>query len=78
MHNFPGSFDEKIFSEGTRTVTPDYFNKPKANLSNDSIQYKLPGVLNGKEGVYEIFTRPSVSGRTELVMHRFFRPNYSR
>lgn len=26
-------------------------------------------------GVYEIFTRPSVSGRTELIMHRFFRPD---
>lgn len=54
---------------------PDFFNKAKPNLSNDSIQYRLSGSLNGKAGTYEIFTRPSVSGRTELIMHRFF-PNY--
>jgi hypothetical protein len=75
-HNFPGSFDDVIFSEGTRTVNPNYFTKPRPNLGSDSIQYRLPGEINGRSGVYEIFTRPSVSRRTELVTHRFFRPDY--
>ncbi|GAA5039038.1 RHS repeat-associated core domain-containing protein [Actinopolymorpha pittospori] len=74
FHNFPGSFDETIFSSGNRTVNPGYFNKPKPGLSNDSVQYRLPGSLNGRNGVYEIFTRPSLSGRTEVIMHRFFNP----
>jgi hypothetical protein len=26
FHNFPGSYDEAIYSEGTRTVTPNFFN----------------------------------------------------
>lgn len=76
MHNFQGSFDETVFSQGTRTVKPGYFNKSKPNLSNDSIQYRLPGVVNGRGGVYEIFTRPSTSGRTEMLIHRFFRPDF--
>ncbi|MGY4719895.1 RHS repeat-associated core domain-containing protein [Naumannella huperziae] len=76
FHNFPGSFDETIFSQGNRTVVPNYFNKVKPNLGNDSIQYGLPGYLNGRAGTYEIFTRPSVSSRTELIMHRFFRSDY--
>ena len=76
MHNFPGSFDDTIFESGTRSVTPNFFNKAKPNLSNDSIQYRLPGEINGKSGTFEIFTRPSTSGRSELIMHRFFRPDY--
>ncbi|WP_222593226.1 hypothetical protein, partial [Cellulomonas composti] len=75
-HNFPGSFDDVVFSRGTRTVNPNYFAKSKLNLGNDSIQYTLRGGINGRSGVFEIFTRPSVSGRTELVMHRFFRPDF--
>jgi RHS repeat-associated protein len=73
-HNFPESFNQKIFDEGPRTVVPDYFNKAKSLLSNDSINYTLPGSINGVEGQYEIFTRPSVSGKAELIIHRFFRP----
>jgi hypothetical protein len=57
-------------------VNSNYFTKAKPNLGNDSIQYRLLGELNGRVGVYEIYTRPSVSGRTELIMHRFFRPDY--
>lgn len=76
FHNFPGSFDDTVFSQGNRTVVPNYFNKAKPNLGNDSIQYRLPGYLNGRAGTYEIFTRPSLSGRTEMIMHRFFRPDY--
>jgi hypothetical protein len=75
MHNFPGSFDQEIFDNGTRSVNPNFFNKPAPLLSNDSIQYRLPGVINGREGEFQIFTRPSVSGRNEVIMHRFFQPN---
>ena len=75
MHNFPDSFDDEIFENGTRTVVPDYYNKPRPLLSDDSVQYRLPGSVNGREGNYEIFTRPSVSGNTEVTYHRFFRPS---
>jgi hypothetical protein len=73
-HNFPESFDEQIY-QGERKVVPDYFNKPKPLMSNDSVNYRLPGEINGQGGHYEIFTRPSESGRTEVVTHRFFRPS---
>ena len=76
MHNFPGSFDDEIFAHGDRTLNPGYFNKPKRNLTDDSIQYRLPGEVNGKPGTFEIFTRPSLSGRSELITHRLFRPGY--
>ncbi|MFN8520944.1 MAG: RHS repeat-associated core domain-containing protein [Chloroflexota bacterium] len=75
LHNFPGSFDDVVFSQGTRTVQSDFYRLPRANLGPDSVQYMLPGSLNGRTGSYEIFTRPSTSGRTEVVMHRFFRPD---
>jgi hypothetical protein len=77
FHNFPGSFDETVFSQGSRTVNAGYFNKAKQGLSNDSVQYRLPGEINGRAGMYEIFSRPSISGRTEVIMHRFFRPGSS-
>jgi RHS repeat-associated protein len=74
FHNFPLSFDKTIFNQGTRTLTPNYFTKPKIGLSNDNILYKLPGEINGKSGVFEIGVRPSTSGNTEVIMHRFFNP----
>ncbi len=74
MHNFPVSFDRTVFEQGTRTVNPGYFRKPEPNLGSGSVQYRLQGEINGRPGVYEIFTRPSTSGRTEMIMHRFFRP----
>lgn len=61
-HNFPESFNQSIFDEGTRSVVPDYFNKAAPLLSNDSVNYTLPGSINGVEGEYQIFTRPSLSG----------------
>jgi hypothetical protein len=76
FHNFPGLLDDTIFPQGNRTVLPNYFNKAKPNLGNDSIQCRLSGSLNGRAGTYEIFTRPSLSCRTEMIMHRFFRPEY--
>ncbi|MGH2770362.1 MAG: RHS repeat domain-containing protein, partial [Actinomycetota bacterium] len=74
-HNFPGSFDDAIFNRGTRTIISDFFNKPRPLMSNDSIQYRLPSSINGRPGTFEIFTRPSVSGRNEVIQHRFFRPD---
>lgn len=75
FHNFPESLNSTIFAEGTKTVTPNFFRVAKPNLSNTSIMYKMPGVVNGRSGVFEIATRPSVSGNTEMIMHRFFRPH---
>lgn len=77
FHNFPGSFDGAIFSKGSRTVNVGYFNKGKQGMSNDSVQYRLAGEVNGRSGMYEIFTRPAIDGRTEVIMHRFFRPGSS-
>jgi hypothetical protein len=37
FHNFPESFNKQIFESGNRTVTPDFFNKARQGLSNDSI-----------------------------------------
>jgi hypothetical protein len=73
-HNFPESFNQTIFDQGTRSVVPDYFNKAAPLLSNDSVNYALPGSINGVEGEYQIFTRPSLSGNVEMIMHRFFMP----
>ncbi|MGH9181870.1 MAG: hypothetical protein ACRDY5_09165, partial [Acidimicrobiales bacterium] len=36
FHNIPGSFDDAIYNQGTRTVVPDYFNKPRPLMGNDS------------------------------------------
>jgi hypothetical protein len=75
FHNFPESFNDEIFVRGARTVTPGFFKKPRENLSNDSVQYRLRGEINGRSGTYEIFARPSQSGRTEVIQHRFFKPD---
>lgn len=75
FHNFPESFNQQIFDQGTRTVTPNYFNVPRAGLSQDGVMYQLRGSVNGADGIFEIGVRPSVSGRTEVIGHRFFRPD---
>ncbi|MGH9875749.1 MAG: RHS repeat-associated core domain-containing protein [Pyrinomonadaceae bacterium] len=61
-HNFPMSFDSQIVSNGTRTGTSNF------------VMYRQPGTINGRSGVFEIGARPSASGRTEVITHRFFRP----
>ncbi len=66
-HSFPETFDHQIFRHGTRHVRSD-----------DYIQYELRGVLNGRVGTYEIGVRPSATGRTEVIVHRFFRPDRKR
>jgi RHS repeat-associated protein len=62
-HNFPGSFDDVIF-RGNRTV-----------VSDDYILYTQRGSVNGRPGTFEIGVRPSPSERTEVITHRFFRPD---
>lgn len=74
FHNFPESFNKVIFENGTKTITPNYFNVAKPGLSNTNILYKYPGTVNGTQGFFEIGVRPSLSGRTEVIMHRFFNP----
>jgi hypothetical protein len=75
FHNFPESFNRQIFNLGTRTVTPNYFNLARPGLSNNGVLYQLPGSVNGTNGMFEIGVRPSASGNTEVIMHRFFDPN---
>ena len=74
FHNFPEVFNKTIFQNGTKTITPNYFNVAKSGLSNTNILYKYPGTVNGTKGFFEIGVRPSVSSRTEVIMHRFFNP----
>jgi RHS repeat-associated protein len=74
-HNFPMSVDEAVVNEGARTVRQGFWRTARANLSNNSVSYELRGALNGRQGTYEIFTRPSASGRTEVIVHRFFHPD---
>jgi hypothetical protein len=73
-HNFPESFNQTVFDLGSRSTVAGYFRKPVSLLSNDSVNYALSGSINGVDGEYQIFTRPSVSGRVEVIMHRFFMP----
>lgn len=63
FHNFPESFNKHIFA-GNREI-----------ISNSYILYTRPGMLNGKTGAFQIGVRPSPSGRTEIITHRFFRPD---
>jgi hypothetical protein len=74
-HNFPESFNQTVFDFGVRSTVAKYFTKPASLLSNDSINYTLSGSINGVDGEYQIFTRPSVSRRVEVIMHRFFMPH---
>jgi RHS repeat-associated protein len=73
FHNFPESFNQAIFT-GSKTVTPNFFNVAKPALSNTNILYQMPGTINGTKGVFEIGVRPSLSGNTEVIMQRFFKP----
>lgn len=62
-HNFPESFNAEIF-KGNKTIVKETYHL-----------YTKPGSLNGRSGVFEIGVRPSPSGRTEVITHRFFRPD---
>jgi hypothetical protein len=74
FHNFPESLNLAIFNHGSKTHVPGFYRHSKNGLAHDAIQYRLPGTVNGKDGVFEIFTRPSLTGRTEIIIHRFFNP----
>ena len=56
-HNFPYSFDDIILS-----------NKPIAKNNGYQI-FQLKGVMNGKNGVFEIGV-----AKDGIIDHRFFRP----
>jgi hypothetical protein len=56
-------------------MSQDQYNVARPGLSNDAVMYRLPGSVNGVNGTFEIGVRPSVSGDTEVIVHRFFRPN---
>ena len=75
FHNFPESVTQDVFAQGTRTVTPNFYRVPKPGLSNDSVMYQLGGTVNGVQGTFELGVRPSVSGKTEVIIHTFFRPD---
>ena len=64
FHNFPESYNSAIFKPGNRRVINDNY-----------VQYELKGSINGKSGKFEIGVKPSASGRTEVITHRFFRPD---
>jgi hypothetical protein len=74
-HNFPESFNQLIFDQGSRTLEPNFWRTAKTGLSDDSIMYSLRGSVNGVDGTFEIGVRPSLSGNTEVIMHRFFKPD---
>jgi RHS repeat-associated protein len=63
FHNFPESFNDAIFKGERRVVSDSY------------VTYTQRGSINGAEGTFEIGVRPSASGRTEVITHRFFRPD---
>tara|TARA_R110002020_G_scaffold466285_2_gene688737 strand:- start:2390 stop:2788 length:399 start_codon:yes stop_codon:yes gene_type:complete len=74
FHNFPESFNQAIFTQGTKTAAPNFFKVSKPGLSNTGIMYELPGTVNGTDRIFQIGVRPTISGNTELIMHRFFKP----
>lgn len=80
-HNFPDSFDDLILSKGTVTTESNYFKTAMKHRTNHRKTYKLDGEILDKKrggmikGHYEIGTRPSTSGRTEVIIHRQFRAN---
>ncbi len=75
FHNFPLSFDNEIFKNGSITVIPNYFKNSKPLLTNTSINYELRGAINGRNGAFQIYVRPSVSDKTQVITHRFFKPD---
>jgi RHS repeat-associated protein len=63
FHNFPESFNKSILSGNRQVIGDDY------------MLYTQRGTINGVEGTFEIGVRPSASGRTEIITHRFFKPD---
>jgi RHS repeat-associated protein len=88
FHDFPYSFDSRIFEKGKRTVHANrYKGRSKQGLSDHYVVYELRGTRTignsfsgGKKytGTYQIGTRPTPNGRNELIIHRFFKPDVTR
>jgi RHS repeat-associated protein len=77
-HNFPSSFDDQIF-QGTRTAVSDnYVLYTERGTLGRPGRYDLdpPRPAQTMHGTYEIGVRPSASGQTEVITHRFFRPDH--
>lgn len=78
FHDFPARLDAEILGT-TPIVVRDYFKKSKPGLSNDTKRFTKRGSVEVdgtvREGTFEIFTRPSVSGRNEVITHRFLNPD---
>ncbi len=78
FHNFPSQLDDEILKTKP-TVVKDFFNKSKPGLSNDTKRFTMRGSAEvdgtARQGTFEIFTRPSTSGRNEVITHRFFNPD---
>lgn len=74
LYTEPGSLTlpgQPIF--GTRqTSIGDNLNNPSGNKTREIVGYTPPRIV---EGQFEIGVRPSESGRTEVITHRFFREN---
>jgi hypothetical protein len=62
-HNFAESFNESFFQDNRQVISDNY------------TLYTRPGTLNGASGEYQIGVRTSASGRTEVIIHRFFKPD---
>ena len=75
LHNFPQHVTDTVLQKGDLKIIRRFWRGGRAHLSNDSFNYTLKGAINGMQGTFEVFTRPSRSGQTELIMHKFFRPN---
>jgi len=83
FHNFPESFNSEIFNGMRTVVKSDYvvYAKPGTITIPGKQIFDSKGSVIGEgpsrvvAGVYEIGVRPSASGRTEVITHRFFQPS---
>ena len=75
LHNFPEQITKKVLNEGNLQIINDFWKTSRNHLTNTSHNYSLRGTINGVDGIFEVFTRPSISGKVELIMHKFFRRN---
>jgi hypothetical protein len=62
---------EPIYGK-TQIKYGDALNNPSGQLIREIIDHTPARVIEGR---YEIGVRPSASGRTEVITHRFFRPS---
>jgi hypothetical protein len=79
-HNFPTLIDDAIFKGKRAVVSDDYVLYTRRGTYVGPGRYDLdpPRPAQAIRGTYEIGVRPSPSGRTEVITHRFFRPDQGR